>query len=268
VLLGAALHAAWNVVVKRSGDPAADLATLTLAASVLALPALWWVAPLPRSAWPYLIASNVIHVGYYATLAATYRHADLSVGYPLMRGTAPLIVALAGALWLGEWPAASTWLGVLLISAGVVSLAFRRGAAPSRAVGYALLNASMIATYTLVDAAGARTAGDAWSYVAWMFFLEGLPFALFMRWRRGPSFTAHLRSRWRQAVAGGAFSASSYAIAVWAMTVAPMSAVAALRETSVIFALGFGALWLGERLTVVRWVGVGAVAAGAVALRL
>src|SRR5262245_9101339 len=100
VLFAAMLHAAWNAMVKRGGDALVDMALLTLAASVLSLPLLPLV-PLPHaSAWPFLIASNVIHAGYYATLVATYRHADLSVGYPLMRGSAPMLVTLAGMLFL------------------------------------------------------------------------------------------------------------------------------------------------------------------------
>jgi phosphonate utilization associated putative membrane protein len=269
VLFAALLHASWNVMVKRSDDAPADLALLTLGASVLAAPWLLWL-PLPApTAWPFLIASNLIHVGYYATLVATYRHADLSFGYPIMRGSAPLLVALAGAVALGEMPSAPVWAGIALISGGVVSLAFAQGwrAGAGRATLFALANATMIAAYTLVDAAGARSAGTAISYVLWMFFLEGLPFAAFMLWRRGPAFLAHARTRWRVGLAGGACSALSYGIAVWAMTVAPVGAVAALRETSVVFALGLGVLLLKERLNSGRWLGVAAVLAGAMALR-
>ena len=269
VLFAALLHASWNVMVKRSTDAAADLATLTLGASLLAAPLLL-IVPLPApAAWPFLLASNLIHVGYYASLIATYRHADLSVGYPLMRGSAPLLVALFGVLVLGEIPSTSMWAGIALISGGVVSLAFAQGwrAGAGRAVLFALANATMIAAYTLVDAAGARSSGAALSYVLWMFFLEGLPFAAFMLWRRGPAFVAHARARWRSGLAGGACSALSYGIAVWAMTVAPVGAVSALRETSVVFAVGLGALLLGERLNLRRWFGVAAVLAGAVMLR-
>ncbi len=269
VLFAALLHASWNVMVKRSDDATADLALLTLGASLLAAPLLP-LLPLPApAAWPFLIASNLIHVGYYATLVATYRHADLSIGYPLMRGSAPLLVTLFGVLMLGEVPSAAMWAGIALISGGVVSLAFAQGwrAGAGRATLFALANATMIAAYTLVDAAGARSAGSALSYVLWMFFLEGLPFAAFMLWRRGGAFVVHARKRWCTGLAGGACSALAYGIAVWAMTVAPVGAVAALRETSVVFALGLGALLLNERLNPRRWFGVAAVLAGAVALR-
>jgi drug/metabolite transporter (DMT)-like permease len=139
----------------------------------------------------------------------------------------------------------------------------------ARAVPYALANAALIAAYTLVDAAGARTSGAATSYVLWMYALEGLPFALFVGWRRGarPLIDA-MRARWRTAVGGGLFSALSYGIAVWAMTVAPVGAVSALRETSVVFAMCLGPWLLKERLDARRWVGVAAVLAGALTLRI
>jgi drug/metabolite transporter (DMT)-like permease len=269
VLFGALLHAVWNAIVKRGGDPLVDMALLTLGASVLAAPLLW-LAPAPAPAsWPFLIASNLIHVGYYVTLVGTYRHVDLSVGYPLMRGSAPLLVTLAGVLLLGERPTPAMALGIVLICLGVASLALANGwhAMRGRALLWPFANAGLIAAYTLVDAAGARVSGAAIGYVLWMFFLEGLPFALIVRWRRGPGFIDAALSRWRLGLAGGACSALSYGIAVWAMTRAPVGAVSALRETSVVFALAIGALVLKERPSRRALAGVAAVLAGAVALR-
>ena len=269
VLFGALLHAAWNAMVKRGGDPLVELALVTLGASVLSIPLLPLVPFPPAVAWPFLAASLVIHAGYYATLIGTYRHADLSVGYPLMRGSAPLLVTLAGVLLLGEHPTPSMWAGIWLICGGVISLSLAGGGrrASSHAIGYALANASLIAAYTLVDAAGARASGAAIGYVLWMFFLEGLPFSVFLLWRRGGVFVDAVRARWHAALAGGACSAVSYGIAVWAMTVAPVGAVSALRETSVVFALGLGAWLLNERVGARRWASVAAVLAGAIALR-
>jgi phosphonate utilization associated putative membrane protein len=271
VLFGALLHAAWNAMVKRGGDPLVELALVTAGASVLSL-ALLPLVPFPSAAaWPFLLASIVIHVGYYATLIGTYRHADLSVGYPLMRGSAPLLVTLAGVLLLGEHPTPSTWAGIVLICGGVISLSLAGGhrhGARATATAYALANASLIAAYTLVDAAGARVSGSAPGYVLWMFFLEGLPFSAFLLLRRGHAFVDAARARWPTALAGGACSGVSYGIAVWAMTVAPVGAVSALRETSVVFALALGAWLLNERVGARRWVSVAIVLAGAVTLRV
>ena len=141
--------------------------------------------PLPaRSAWTYIAASTVIHFGYNLTLAQAYRSGDLSFAYPLMRGTAPLIVALLGIV-LRELPSAPMALGILLISLGIVSIAFvQQRKHPPHATYWALANAALIATYTLVDAAGARASGNAASYVAWLLFLEGLPFLVWVARRR------------------------------------------------------------------------------------
>ncbi len=269
VLFGALLHASWNTMVKR-GDPPIELALVTLGASVIALPLLPLLPIPPPRAWPFLLASIVIHVGYYATLIGTYRHADLSVGYPLMRGTAPLLVTLAGVFLLGDRPSPAMWTGIVLICAGVVSLSLAAGPRrlAGRATAYALANASLIAAYTLVDAAGARASGHAASYVMWMFFLEGLPFSAFLLWGRGRPFIDAVCARWRVALAGGACSAGSYGIAVWAMTVAPVGAVSALRETSVVFALCLGSLLLKERVGAARWASVMMVLAGAISLRV
>ncbi|HSN31151.1 MAG TPA: EamA family transporter [Ideonella sp.] len=270
VLFGALLHASWNAMVRRGGDRLLDLALVALGASVLAAPLLPFVVPPARASWPFLAASSLIHVGYYATLAGTYRHAELSIGYPLMRGSAPLLVTLAGLAWFGERPTPATALGIALICLGVASLAFagRQRAPIAPALRFAWANAAMIAAYTLVDAAGARAAGSVLGYVLWMFFLEGLPFAAIVVARRGAASVAGaLRSRWRVALGGGGCSALSYGIAVWAMTEAPVGAVAALRETSVVFALGIGALLLKERPAPRALAGVAAVLAGAVVLR-
>ena len=270
VLFGALLHASWNAIVKRGEDRLLDLALVALGASALVAPLLPLAVPPAPAAWPFLVASSLIHVGYYLTLAGTYRHADLSVGYPLMRGSAPLLVTLAGVAWFGERPTPAMALGIALICLGIASLALagRRHAALAPVLRFAIANAAMIAAYTLVDAAGARASGSVLGYVLWMFFLEGLPFAAVVVRRRGiAAVTAAARARWRVGLAGGGCSALSYGIAVWAMTEAPVGAVAALRETSVVFALGIGALLLKEKPAPRALAGIAAVLAGAVVLR-
>lgn len=269
VLFAALLHAMWNAIIKRGSDPLSDMALLTLGASVLAAPGLPFVPALPAEAWPFLLLSNLIHIGYYVTLVGTYRHADFSVGYPLMRGTAPLIITLFGLVFLGEYPSLTIGAGIGLISCGVLSLAWIRSGQPTsrRAIVLALLNASLIAGYTLVDAAGARVAGSPLSYVLWMFVLEGLPFATLVWWLRRRAFVDYASTRWRAALVGGGCSALAYGIAVWAMTRAPVGAVSALRETSVVFALVIGAVVLKERLTPRRWLGAAAIVAGAATLK-
>ncbi|TMH59665.1 MAG: EamA family transporter [Betaproteobacteria bacterium] len=271
-VLGAGfLHAGWNALLKSSpgGDALLDTAT------VVAGSALWGLAvvpfvPLPAgAAWPYMATSAVIHFGYYLTLAQAYRTGDLSFAYPLMRGTAPLIVALLGIAFLRELPTAPMALGILLISLGIVSIAFvQRRKHPATAAYWAFANAGLIAVYTLVDAAGARASGNAASYVSWLIFLEGLPFLVWVVARRGQMAIRYLRSSATRGLIGGACSLAAYGIVLWAMTQAPVAAVAALRETSVLFAALMGSLWLREGFGLPRLAGAVSVVLGIAALKL
>jgi drug/metabolite transporter (DMT)-like permease len=269
VLLAALLHASWNAMIKAGGDVLHDTAGIVFGAMLIFLPFVFIVPLPPKQAWPFIVASVTVHLAYYWLMISAYRVGDLSLVYPLMRGVAPLITAVAGIVVLGEMPPGIAWFGMLLISAGVFALSFRAlGHAPSRsAVTFALTNAAVIALYTLIDGQGARVAGNAWSYIVWLFVLDGIPFTLWMLAVRRQTFIAHVRSRRRRALVGGGLSGAAYAISVWAMTQAPVALVASLRETSVLFATLIGARMLNERLSRRRWSGVIAVVLGIIALK-
>jgi len=270
-VLGAALmHAAWNALIKSGREPLLDMALLTLAGSLLAI-AIALVATVPppsAAAWPYIAASTVVHIGYYATLAAAYRAGDLSHGYPIMRGTAPLLTATGTWLALGESLSAGATMGVLLICGGVLSLGMAGGGASRQATGWALLNALIIAIYTLADGAGVRVSGDALGYVVWLFVVHGLPFGLGVLAVKRGTFLRHAAKNWRRGFAGALLSGLSYGIALWAMTRAPVAVIAALRETSVIFGALIGAWLLKEGHFRERIWGAAAVLAGLIALKL
>lgn len=268
-VLGAALaHAAWNAIIKSGDAPVLDTALVALSGSVLALPLLAVVAPPRPEAWPWLAASVAVHVGYYATLAAAYRAGDLSHGYPIMRGTAPLVVALGSLAWFGEAPSPGTWSGVLLICGGVLSLGIAGGGASARATAWAIANALIIAAYTIADATGVRASGAALRYIVWLYFFMGLPFGLIVLGLKRGALVRHAVRHWQRGLAGAALSAFAYGIALWAMTRAPVAAVAALRETSVIFAALIGAYVFKEGLVRRRLGGAAAVLAGVIALKL
>lgn len=269
VLLAALLHASWNAMIKGGRDVLLDTAAIVAGAGVVALPFLF-VVPLPSAAaWPYILASVATHLAYYYLMVNAYRTGDLSLVYPLMRGVAPLITALLGIVWLQEMPGPYAWLGMALISAGVIALALRSADhTPSRAaIGFALANACVIATYSIIDGTGARASGHVWSYIVWLFVIDAIPFTLFMLVTRRRAFVQALWARRRNGLIGGSLSAGAYAISVWAMTQAPVALVASLRETSVLFATLIGARLLKEKLTPRRWLGVGAVVLGVVALK-
>src|SRR5262249_23590994 len=212
------------------------------------------------AAWKFVAASTAIHLGYYGTLVKAYRIGDLSFAYPLMRGTAPLITAVLGIVFLSEWPTPQIALGIVLICAGIVSIAFvQRHRHPPAAAAWALANAAIIAAYTLVDGAGARSTPSAASYAVWLMFIEGLPFLLLVAGRRGRVALVYVERGWKLGLIGGAASLAAYGIVLWAMTRAPVAAVAALRETSVLFAALIGTLFLKEGFSAPRFVGAASV---------
>ena len=269
VLLGAALHATWNVLVKSGTDKALDIGLVVAGSALLSLLAVP-LLPLPAPAsWPMLAASGLIHQAYFLLVAAAYRAGDMSLAYPLMRGTPPMVVAVAADFLIGERLGAGGWLGVAMVSAGVLATAAQRRAAPSpRAVGFALANALVIVAYTLVDGIGARHSGHAVAYTLWVFLLTAALLLPFRAWRHGRELARHLRSRWHVGLGGGACTLGSYALALWAMTQAPIAAVSALRETSILFGVALAALLLRERPGGTRLAGIFLIAAGAASLRL
>jgi phosphonate utilization associated putative membrane protein len=270
VMFGALLHASWNALVKSSSDKALDTAVIHMVGSFLAVPLLIIVGLPNPAAWPFILTSVVIHIAYYIALTGAYKHGDLGLTYPLMRGTAPLLVALSAASVLGETLSPLAWAGVLGVSCGVLGLGLSRHALDSpRAVAFALSNAVVIAIYTVVDALGARASGNALQYVVALFVLDGWPFALLVFMRRGGALVwPYARARWPVAALGAAASLGSYGIALWAMTQAPVATVAALRETSVLFAALLGAWFLKEAFTMRRAAATAAIVAGVMALRM
>ena len=271
-VLGAGLlHASWNALLKSApgGDPMLDTATVVACSSICAMVLLPFAGLPAPAAWKFIAGSSVVHFAYYITLAHAYRTGDLSFAYPLMRGTAPLIVAVLGILFLRELPTTHVMMGIVLICAGIVSIAFvRRDRHPPAAAGWAIANAAIIAMYTLIDGSGARASGNPIGYVVWLIFIEGLPFVAWIAWRGGRPAVEYVARGWRRGMLGGACSLAAYGIVLFAMTRAPVAAVAALRETSVLFAALIGAIWLKEGLGPMRLVGAASVVAGVAALKL
>ena len=271
VLLAALMHATWNALVKASRDVTLDTA-LVAGSAALACALLLPFLPLPETAsWPWLLTSGVVHQAYFFILARAYRHGDLSYAYPLMRGLPPLMVAAGGALVLNDPGSVFLWSGIGMISLGVLWIGGFRHLllqARARATLFALANAVVIAGYTLVDGVGVRQSGNAASYGLWLFFLTGLPFMAVALWQRRNLAHPYLQLKWRRAAVGGCLSVGSYLIALWAMTQAPIAAVAALRETSVIFAAIIGAVILKEPLGRSRIAGACIVVIGIALLRI
>lgn len=271
VLLGALLHATWNALIKSGNDKLLDSVMLCAGAGVIALLALPFL-PLPAQAsWMYLAASVLIHVVYFCLVGLAYRGADLSFMYPLMRGSAPLFTALIAVTALDEPLGGGGWLGVTLLCAGVASLALeghRAANIPRRMWIFGLANAAVIVCYTIVDGAGVRTSGHAWSYVLWLFALTALPMMAVGWVIRSKGAASLLPAEWRKGLISGACSIGAYGLALWAITQAPIALVAALRETSVLFGTAIAALLLREKFGPLRWLAAGLMVAGIAAMKM
>jgi drug/metabolite transporter (DMT)-like permease len=265
VLLSAVLHAAWNAVAHYIPDKLAAMALISLVYTALCLPLLF-VLPAPApAARPYLGVSVALQVVYAVLLARAYRLGEFSQVYPLARGTAPLVVAVAAAALVGERLPAGRVAGVLVISGGLAVLVLA-GGRPGRRDLPALLAAVgtglMIAGYTVVDGIAVRRAGGVPGYAAWLFVLQGPVVVLFAVFRYGRKLPAALHGYWWLGAAGGVLSPAAYALVLWAQSRGALAAVAALRETSVIVGAAIGAVVFRERFGAVRVVAAVLVAAG------
>ncbi len=270
VLLAALLHATWNALIKTGASKVTGMLIMTLSQGALGL-GIALTRPWPMAeVWPWLAASGVLHAGYKLFLAFAYEQGDLSRVYPIARGTAPMLVTLVSAAFLADVIAPGAYLGIALLGCGIAVMA--RGAFVNgesrRLVPLALGSALMTAGYSLVDGLGARLAGDAVLFVGWMFALDALIFTPSVLVLRGG---AVLRSGWRDWGFGGLAALASfgaYGIAVWAMTQAPIALVAALRETSILFAVLIGWIVFGDSMDRGKALAAGMIVLGVVVTRL
>ncbi|MFL9876893.1 DMT family transporter [Herbaspirillum rhizosphaerae] len=266
VLCAALLHASWNALLKSSGDRLASLTLMTIGAGIAAIPLVVFT-PLPHAdAWFYIILSAILHTGYNLFLIRAYRIGDFGQSYPIARGSSPLLVSIGAAIFAGEQMNSYTWIGVGLVSIGIISLAHLKDRRNLSGPIAAFTTGAFIAAYTVTDGIGARLAGNSISYSGWLFVLDSFPLALIFMWmhRRLPMATE--RKQNRLSLAGGVMSLLAYGIVIWAVTLAPMGTISALRETSVLFAALIGAIFLGEKLTMRRIFACIVITVGAIVL--
>lgn len=272
VLFAAACHAGWNALIKIGLDPLSTTTLISIGSGVVAL-ALVPLTGVPAwAAWPWLIASVIIHLVYFASLIESYRTGDLGQVYPIARGSAPLMTAAATTAFVGEHLSPIGWGGIVALVAGVFLLSARGGRELSRidrrAVGFALFTALTICTYSVVDGIGARLSANPNAYSLWLFIgiaLVMLPYALY---RDGRDVIPAMQRYWGRGFVGGALQLLSYGIAIWAMTVAPIAIVATLRETSVLFGAAIAVVVLKEPLRAVRIAAALLIVCGLVLIRL
>jgi drug/metabolite transporter (DMT)-like permease len=272
VLLAAACHAGWNATIKAGLDPLATTVLISIGAAIVAAAFLPAVGLPAGAAWPWCGASVVIHLVYFAALIESYRAGDMGQVYPIARGSAPLMTAIVTTAFVGERLGFAGWSGIILLVAGVMLLSLRGGRDLTRlgwkAVGFALFTAVTICAYSVVDGVGARRAAGASAYSVALFMGIGPVMVIYALARRGPEVIAAMRRQWRLGLAGGTLQLGSYGIAIWAMTVAPIAIVAALRETSVLFGALIAILFLKEPLRAGRVAAALMIVAGLTLIRL
>ena len=270
MVIGAALlHAVWNAIVKIQGDRLVVMAIVGGAGGVISLFALPFVAFPTIESWPHIGVSIVLHNAYYLALIVSYRFGDLSLVYPIARGTSPLVVTLISVLLLGEQLTSVELFAVGLISIGLIALVDARGESFDwRAVAAAVATGLLIALYTVTDGLGVRLAADPNSYTFWLFFLDAFPLALAVLLFKRKETLRVLRTNWVPGTVAGVVSLLAIWMIMWALSLAPMTYVSALRETSTVFAIAIGVLFLKEPFNLRRLVAVACAMAGSALLKI
>lgn len=271
VLLAAALHAVWNAMVKGGGDPLLSITHMAMAGIVFAAAGLPFVPAPALAAWPWLLLSVILHTGYRLALVKMYSRGDMGQVYPIARGAAPFLTAIITFALIGEQLGLPGYTGIVLLGVGVALISLkgsRLGNLDTAAVSAALATSAWISAYSFADGHGARVNGSGPSFALWLFFLNCIAnLSLGFYWRGREVWTAWTR-QW-PAAAGAAFmSQLAYFIAIWAMTRAPIALVAALRETSVLFAALISIVFLREPFTAWRALAAVSIVAGAMLMRL
>ncbi len=269
VLFAALLHAGWNVIVKSNADRLVSLTVLQTFMALMGLGMVFVFGFPGHHVWPWALASGVLHLGYNLFLVRAYRHADLSVVYPIARGAAPLMTLLGSYFLTQDNVGLLMAAAVVVLVAGLMLTGLGKASASAdpHALYYALGTACWIAAYTLVDGIGARHSGNALGFAGVIFVFDGMFIFAAALAMRGKTLIHGFAANWHMGLIGGAASCAAYAIAVWAMTKAPIASVAALRETSIVFVLFLSARILKESLGWQRIVGGVLIVAGASLLR-
>nr|WP_318383717.1 DMT family transporter [uncultured Enterobacter sp.] len=268
LLFAALLHASWNAIVKAGSDKLYSAISVSGSAAIIALILLPFS---PQPSWesaPYLAVSCALQVVYTVLVAKTYQVSDMSQTYPLMRGTAPLLVALISVVALGDHLSTLAWTGIAVICLAILAMAFNGRARANKGMALALLNACFIAGYTLVDGTGVRLSETALGYTLWTFMMNGVCLLIWAMIARRQVASRYLLTHWKKGILGGIGTMGSYGLALWAMTQAPLAVVAALRETSILFGALLAFLLLKEKVSGIRIAAACGIAAGAMLLRL
>ncbi|MBB5120068.1 membrane protein [Streptomyces eurocidicus] len=267
VLIAAVTHASWNALAHGIRDQLLAFTLVGGGGALCGAALLPFVPAVQGGAWPYLLASAVLHVVYQLLLMRSFTLGDFGQMYPIARGSAPLAVTVLAAAFAGEVPDAWQLAGVAVASAGLVGLALwgirGSGARPHwPAITAALGTGLAIASYTVVDGLGVRASGSALGYIAWLMVLEGLAIPAYALATRRGRILAELRPHAARGLLGGLLSVFAYGLVLWAQTRAALAPIAALRESSIIVGAAIGAVVMKERFGAPRIAAAGLMVVG------
>ena len=271
MLASAFLHAVWNAWVKSRRDSNAAIAALVIGAGIPNIAVIaglgWPEAP----AWPWIACTVALSIAALTLLGAAYREGDFAVAFPMIRGLIPVVLALAAVPLFGETPRLAGAFGVLCVSAGLVLIGWesarRSRTITMRGLAFVALAALVTAVSVMTDAKGARLSQNPFGYAATIAVLNGIAMAALQAWR-GRRVTRMLVDHWPITFGAAAVSTVSYQLFIWSLQQAPVALVGAMRETSMLFALGIAFFVLGERFGLWRWAAVALMLAGMGLMRL
>jgi len=264
IIVSGAAHAVVNAILKSGQDKMSSRALMDGFSALIVLP-FAFIVPVPSGAWLWLLTSGFVHFAYLFCLIRAFETADFSVAYPISRGLAPALAAAVAVGLFHEPISLTSALGIVLVSTGVMTVGLGRHVS-RKALAWAAATGVTIALYTVLDAQGVRAAPGAPSYIVWIYMVDGLVIGVIFALWRGPRFLLAARSEWKAGLAAGAFSLLTYGLALWAYRLGDTPRLAALRETSILFGVAIAVVFLKERLTRSRLIGIATIAAGAATL--
>ncbi len=247
ILVSALCHAVWSAIIKSSKNPLSLMGITSVLEVTIFLP-LTFTVPFPTvEVWYFLIATVIIHVFYRLNVIYSYRYGDLSYIYPISRGSSCLFVAIISILFLSSDISVAGFVGILIVCIGLFLISYSKNLSFNfRGFALAISTAILITAYTLVDGVGVRLSENGFSYIYWLFTLNGIPLLII-----GLISKDGLRKRetytFRSGIAAGVFATSSYSIVVWSMQFIEIAYVSSIREISIVFAAIIGMLFLFEK---------------------
>ena len=262
ILFSAITHASYNALVKSSQDKLVARMLMAVTSSLILLPVAFFV-PLPSPAlFGLLTFTAFVHFCYQMAQVLSLHHADYTLAYPLSRGTAPLIVAGLAPLVVGDYVNSGQMLGIAIISLSILSMSFSARKGNGYGIAFAILTGIAIAAYTLIDAKGSRISSNPFTFIVWFFIFDSVVISTFTLTRHHQRFRSALASEWKMALINGVLGICTFGSALLAFRYGNAPVMAALRETSVLFAALIGVVFLGERFNRIRLIAIIGIAVG------